>query len=347
MAAQNGMRNDKLDLIKCIAIYGVICIHVPFPGQFGQAVNCLARFAVPLFFLTAGYFSGGKGTAVLARKCRRTAGLLLAASLFCLGWGCLLVWLQGKPVGAYLKGLATWHNGREFLLYQMLPFPYAWHLWFLGALLVCYLLWLALTVLLGRSAIPYRGLTCLALVALMLHLILGEGRGLLGMEVIPTQYLRNALLDGLPFFILGVWARGVRGELTRYGSFWPWIIGAALLSLLERHYSGYHEIYLGTILAAVLLLAEAIRAPEVKAAWLRGACLIGRELTLFLYILHLPFYGLLRSWPHLAERVESGIWPWLMPVLIGIASTGAALALFRWQASFPVRRQHGKRELPS
>ena len=42
--------NDKLDLWKCVAIYSVIFIHILLPGQIGVAVNCLARFAVPLFF---------------------------------------------------------------------------------------------------------------------------------------------------------------------------------------------------------------------------------------------------------------------------------------------------------
>ena len=45
--------NDKLDLWKCVAIYSVIFIHILLPGQIGVAVNCLARFAVPLFFLSA------------------------------------------------------------------------------------------------------------------------------------------------------------------------------------------------------------------------------------------------------------------------------------------------------
>ena len=49
--------NDKLDLWKCVAIYSVIFIHILLPGQIGVAVNCLARFAVPLFFLSAGFFS--------------------------------------------------------------------------------------------------------------------------------------------------------------------------------------------------------------------------------------------------------------------------------------------------
>ena len=51
--------NDKLDLWKCVAIYSVIFIHILLPGQIGVAVNCLARFAVPLFFLSPPASSAG------------------------------------------------------------------------------------------------------------------------------------------------------------------------------------------------------------------------------------------------------------------------------------------------
>lgn len=72
--------NDKLDLWKCVAIYSVIFIHILLPGQIGVAVNCLARFAVPLFFLSAGFFSWRSPPRVLARPDgphRRPAALRL------------------------------------------------------------------------------------------------------------------------------------------------------------------------------------------------------------------------------------------------------------------------------
>ena len=57
-----GRQNYKLDLFKCIAAYCVVLIHVPFPGMVGNAANCLARFAVPLFFLVSGYYSRGRSS---------------------------------------------------------------------------------------------------------------------------------------------------------------------------------------------------------------------------------------------------------------------------------------------
>ena len=74
-------RNQRLDLFRCIAVYSVIFLHVPFPGRIGVAINCLARFAVPLFFLSAGYFSWGKPAEVLLRRAKHCLGLLVLAVL--------------------------------------------------------------------------------------------------------------------------------------------------------------------------------------------------------------------------------------------------------------------------
>ena len=154
--------NDKLDLWKCVAIYSVIFIHILLPGQIGVAVNCLARFAVPLFFLSAGFFSWRSPPRVLSRRTVRTAGLLLFACLALLGLGCAMARHGGASMGAYLLGRFTWANAASLVLWQLFPLPYSWPLWFLAALLMIYLMWWGLTALL-RGRLPHRLLAVLAL----------------------------------------------------------------------------------------------------------------------------------------------------------------------------------------
>ena len=154
--------NDKLDLWKCVAIYSVIFIHILLPGQIGVAVNCLARFAVPLFFLSAGVFSWRSPPRVLARRTVRTAGLLLFACLALLSLGCAMARHGGASMGAYLLGRFTWANAASLVLWQLFPLPYSWPLWFLAALLMIYLMWWGLTALL-RGRLPHRLLAVLAL----------------------------------------------------------------------------------------------------------------------------------------------------------------------------------------
>lgn len=90
----DGRHNDKMDLMKCVAIFSVVFLRLALPGLLGQTVNCLSRFAVPLFFLSAGYFSWGKGTSALARNCRRTGVRILLACLPALLWA--VFWLFGR-----------------------------------------------------------------------------------------------------------------------------------------------------------------------------------------------------------------------------------------------------------
>ena len=50
-------RNARLNLLKGFACIGVVFIHVTFPGVFGQIIKDAAGFAVPVFFLTSGFYS--------------------------------------------------------------------------------------------------------------------------------------------------------------------------------------------------------------------------------------------------------------------------------------------------
>ena len=57
-ASENrGFRNYSLDALKLVASFFVVFIHVSFGGVFGEVIKALAGFAVPIFFLTSGYFS--------------------------------------------------------------------------------------------------------------------------------------------------------------------------------------------------------------------------------------------------------------------------------------------------
>ncbi len=187
---QFSRRNQRMDLYKGIAIYAVITIHVLFPGSFGSGVRALARFAVPFFFLTAGYFNLGAGTSALLRRAGRTAKQLVWSSLPYLLLGMILALKQGSSLALWLRPLFSLKTLSEFIQFHTIPFPYAWQLWFLGALLMVYLLWWAISTLadaLGKS-FPYDALALLSLVILGLHLILGEGFGLMG-KVINLQIL--------------------------------------------------------------------------------------------------------------------------------------------------------------
>lgn len=61
-------RNNKLNLLKGFACIGVVFIHIQFPGKIGKLISMVSAYAVPVFFLIAGYYAFGKGTDTLKRR---------------------------------------------------------------------------------------------------------------------------------------------------------------------------------------------------------------------------------------------------------------------------------------
>lgn len=329
-------QNDKLDLFKCIAIYGVVFLHILLPGRTGVAINCLARVGVPLFFLSAGYFSWRSSCATLARRAARTAMMLVGTCLVLTCLGTVLAVRNGTGVLEYLAGRISLAAIKEFLLYQLLPLPYSWPLWFLGALLILYCLWWGVTALLG-DRIPYDLLAVLAAVLLAVHLALGEVRFLLS-GAMNGLLLRNAWLDGIPFFLLGGWMRQHRDwwEKASARGLWLGVLAGAVLSLGERWLTDFMDVHAGTILMALSLVAVAVNAPQVRREWLRKtACFCGKKLTFYIFAFHVPIYGILKEWQ---GSVSAFAWlmehPWVTPFAVAILSTLLALGLHGLSAAW-------------
>ena len=59
LVSMNKNRNPMLDFIKGIACICVVFIHVTFPDRFGLILKNICGYAVPLFFVIAGYYAGG------------------------------------------------------------------------------------------------------------------------------------------------------------------------------------------------------------------------------------------------------------------------------------------------
>lgn len=53
-------RNCLLDAIKGLACFAVVFMHVKFPGNLGGVITIISSFAVPVFFMTSGFYAVGK-----------------------------------------------------------------------------------------------------------------------------------------------------------------------------------------------------------------------------------------------------------------------------------------------
>ena len=102
-------RNETLECCRILAAVFVVFLHVPFPGLMGRTVNCLARFAVPLFFAISGWFSYGAKPEKLLRRMGKillleAVGIGLADQMAAAECGSL----RGTPVVPVGHGLLLW-----------------------------------------------------------------------------------------------------------------------------------------------------------------------------------------------------------------------------------------------
>lgn len=312
-------KNDCLNVWKGIAAFAVVLIHCVLPGTPGKVIQGIARFAVPLFFLISGYFAYGRDDSVIRRRAGHIFRLYAGAVLVYYLWAALRYFLSRRTFGG--MGAELFPDGAgtvtDVLLWNRTAM--APHLWFMGALLYCYLFYLVLLHFRWEEKVYL-----LVPVLLAVNLLLGEGRGIIGVEV-PVRWLRSFWFTGLPFFLWGSWFsyRKKQGRLTlRTGFCLAMVAMGIALSAAECLLTGYDELYLGSILMAGGMFAFALAHP----AFGQGSVLarIGERDSAQIYLWHM----LLRNFAALAFMVmgfyETTICQTLTPFLVGAASVALA-----------------------
>lgn len=196
---RNQMRNKSLDAVKAIAACLVVCIHVSFPGQAGQLVKVLARCAVPFFFMVSGYFcyyQNCNASKRILSKILHIMKLFAVSVVFYFIWECFMKAWNGERVWTWIKGLVSTEYLKEFFVYNSTS-PVRAHLWFLPALIYCYLLALLIEKWRMRKA-AY----CMAPVLLAILLWRAEFCVFFDRFYHTMEY-RNFLFTGMSFFLTG------------------------------------------------------------------------------------------------------------------------------------------------
>ena len=205
-------------------------------------------------------------------------------------------------------------------------------MWYLASQLMVYLLWTVLVWLAERlgKELPYDLLALLAVGLLAFHMYHVEWQVLTGGDAWDSAWVRNAWLDGFPFFALGAWFGRQRTRIQSLppGPLWAGIALSVALALVEFSRVDVIDVLLGTTLLALLLMALALASPEVRSPLLRRtACFCGRELTFIIYVLHVPLYGVAQVWqiPGLSWLVQR---QWAAAPAVAALSTLLAAAVY-------------------
>ena len=318
------MRNHVLDAEKAAAAYMVVFLHLHFPGVTGDIFNAAARFAVPFFFMISGYFCWRKDKNAGARipgKIRHTFFLCVTSFGFYLVWQWIWHIIEGKSPILWFQELFEKENIRNFLYYNNTT-DIKWHLWFLPALLYCYVLfWLVEKLRVQKPAgflIP---------VLLLCHFYMEEAAVFTGKEYRVMEF-RNYLYTGFPFFMAGYWIHRRQEHLKKYLKSRVVYVGMILglvMSVGEYFLLGQMELFAGSvILTFSLFFLGIIKEGEKAPSFLSE---IGIKYSFFIYLFHLAVSDVVKKGAVLIGVEKNTVYLWLYPLLTAFLTTALAVLI--------------------
>jgi peptidoglycan/LPS O-acetylase OafA/YrhL len=316
-------RNDTLGILKLFASYMVVFIHVQFYGQIGSAVDALARFAVPFFFLVSGFFSHEITTQKIKERILKLLSLTFLA--FTIYWGYnILTLLQERSNLELDQYFMQYFKLETMLQLLLLNVPvHTGHLWYLLAIIYVYILYYYFTAYKLSEKLLY----VISLLALILHLLMGEVLTAFNV-VIPTPFVRNFALMGVPFFGAGVIAKQHVQTLRKTPTYI--IMGSIIFGILEtvlsRYFFGENQLYIGSLFVVFSFLVVFIKYPELKCP---SSLLVLTKCSTYIYILHPLVSSILKKIYTLVgiDFSVSFIEGMLHPIIVCIISTIMAYLL--------------------
>lgn len=310
---KSNQKNLVLNVAKLIAAYMVVFIHVSFPGKFGTAMVCLARFAVPFFFIVSGYFSYAKFNQDNIEKIDKK--ILTTAFLYLESIGLYLLIVLGMLrnsekfinwllAGLNYKGIIKWLFFNKFHNIELE------HLWFIGALLYCYIFF----------RIVYRNIKLIRMLPLLLifNYIFSEWNQLLCLPSFPEYITRNAWFCGIPCFSIGcIIKEKEKVCIEHFQGKLPFITVAIVevLALGEAYIVGGMDLYVFSLVAAILLFLYCVTCPRQLPKKWRGFADIN---TGTIYIVHQAAAIYLRV---ILEKIGLKYESAILPILTCIVAT--------------------------
>lgn len=282
-------QNECLNFFKGLACIFVVSLHVRFPvDAIDGPVQCIARFAVPLFFMISGYYCFYDTETMYLQK---IPGKIKHITKICIASFAFWIMMQYVVciLGAGEHSVAVLTNSifnlKSFI--RLILFnddPIISILWFLLALLYCYLICYFAVKTKHLKLLPK-----LIIPALILHFILGNvGTGLLNWSI-DVEYYRNAWLMGFPLFVMGQSIKKNQNVILKKVSSncaITLVLAGIVVSLIEWSVvGGRQQMYLGSIAMAAGCIIYSIWNSDRKI--IAPISYIGAKLSMYVYVLHI------------------------------------------------------------
>ena len=271
-------RVHSLDVMRIVMAFLVVTIHIPFNGQAGSFFITYGKLAVPFFLTVCGYLLYRKDSKeMMARLWKQTK------KIFILYVGSNLLYLVATAIDMYrhshsLNGLKYYFTSakmKDFLLYNMSPF--ADHLWFLGSLLYALLILMLLNKLKAVNWAMFAA-----------PLLIGAYVVLSHQNVATPIALRNAILVGISYTMMGMLIRRFESQLKRIKAPILWVLAAVLCGTayfeMTHWKQGTAVPFISCEILVYIIVLLCLKYPNFGAGTLAEK--MGRDLSLPIYILH-------------------------------------------------------------
>lgn len=253
---KSAYRNVTLDLFKLFASYMVIFIHFPFEGLLGQFVNSLARFAVPFFFISSGFFCYNNDIQKIKGKLKHVGLLALLSSAIYIPFTAFKEYFYNGSIDCaidYLKGFLNIKYWMNLLLFNETKSSI--HLWFLFALIYVYLI----QYFVRKFSVSDKAVVAVSVIGLLTYFVLMA----VSISGIPihNRYSRNFITIGYPFFVLGMLVKKHKTKIEKipFAVLMTAIVLGTGLTLLSSWKFGIREMYVGSILITVSIYVIAVK----------------------------------------------------------------------------------------
>ena len=273
-------RVHSIDVMRIVMAFLVVTIHIPFNGTAGNVFITYGKIAVPFFLAVCGYMLYREdGEKMMKRLIKQTVKVFFYYLGSNLLYGIALA-ISEYSANHNLNGFkATYFTGakiKDLLLYNMTPFSE--HLWFLGSLLYALIILMILNKLKVLKYAMYLAPALIATYVVLSHLGVAEG-----------YVLRNALLVGLPYVMMGMLIRRYEDKLMKIKAPVLWILALVLCvtSVLELKWwhKGTSVPFISCEILVYVIILLCLKYPDFGRDTLAEK--MGRDLSLPIYVLHI------------------------------------------------------------
>lgn len=271
------MKNKSLNVLKAVCAILIVFNHCHFTGTFGNLIVNYGRIAVPIFFMISGFFCFNKTEDKIKKKLKHILIIFIWSSLFWFIFDTARYFLLDKEaLTFYLKNLISIKSIIKTIIFNTNFFHE--HLWFINALIYCYLYELICNKVKIKIHIN---------IELVVSILLLIAYQLINIFIIKTDLsniylIKNFIFVGFPFFIIGKYINTIKIEQTptRFALLVIiFLIGTSSIEILTYQ----SELYISSIFLAIYLFVLCIKKKNANCKILEY---IGDKLSMYMYVIH-------------------------------------------------------------